>query len=238
MSKPYANLVPSVERRLSAWISIGETRPAARTAGRQPSITISRKFGCEAFPLCEQLKALLDERTGETWTIFDKALIERVSQDERLSMAVLQDLGGPSRVVDRIGFFVPGYQSQPEVFRHIPKYIIKIAEAGNAIIVGRGAPIIAHDLPNCYHFRLEASFEFRVASIARRLELSEAEAKELVREGDRTREQFIDECLHASVADVSWYDAVFNNGRHSVAEIARSIAAYVLDDSRSREPGR
>jgi cytidylate kinase len=230
MSKPYANLVPSVERRLSAWISISETRGAGGQRGARPTITISRRFGCEAFPLCEQLKELLDQRTGEVWNIFDKALIERVSQDERLSMAVLQDLGGPSRAIDRIGFFVPGYQSQPEVFRHIPKYVLKVAEEGNAIIVGRGGAIIAHDLPNCYHFRLDAPFEFRVASMAKRMELKEAEARKLVREGDKTREQFIDECLHATVSDPSWYDAVFNNARHSVSEIALSIAAYVLGE--------
>jgi cytidylate kinase len=230
MSKPYSQIVPSVERRLSAWISISETRAAGGQRGTRPTITISRRFGCEAFPLCEQLKDILDQRTGEAWNIFDKALIERVSQDENFSLAVLQDLGGPSRAIDRIGFFVPGYQTQPEVFRHIPKYVVKIAEAGNAIIVGRGGAIITHDLPNCYHFRLEASVEFRVASIARRMDISEAEARKLVREGDKTREQFIDQCLHATVTDPSWYDAVFNNARHSVSEIAKSIAAYVLHE--------
>jgi hypothetical protein len=230
MSKPYAHLVPSVERRLSAWISISETHAASGPRGPRPTITISRRFGCEAFPLCEQLKDLLDKRTGESWLIYDKALIERVSQDEHLSLAVLEDLGGPSRAIDRIGFFVPGYQSQSEVFRHIPKYVTKIAELGNAIIVGRGSAVITHGLPNCYHFRLDAPVEFRVASIARRMEITEAEARKLVHDGDKTREQFIDECLHATVADPSWYDAVFNNARHSVAEIARSIAAYVLKE--------
>ncbi len=228
MSKPYANLVPSVERRLSAWISLSETHAGGGRKGPRPTITISRRFGCEAYPLGEELKALLDRLTGQTWNIYDKALIERVSQDEHLSLAVLRDLGGPSRAIDRIGYFVPGYQTQPEVFRHIPKYILKIAETGNAIIVGRGSAIITHDLPNCYHFRLDASFEFRVASMARRLEISEAEAKALVHEGEKTREQFVDECLHATGADSVWYDAVYNNARHSIAEIARSIAAYVM----------
>jgi len=229
MSKPYANLVPSVERRLSAWISLSETRATAGERGLRPTITISRRFGCEAFPLCEQLKGVLETRTGETWNIYDKALIERVSQDEHLSISVLQDLGGPSRAIDRIGFFVPGYQSQPEVFRHIPKYLVRIAEVGNAIIVGRGGAVITHDMPHCYHFRLDAPLDFRVASLARRMEVSEEEAKRLVREGERTREQFIDECLHVTVSDPSWYDAVYNNARHGVSEIARSIAAYVLD---------
>jgi len=181
----------------------------------------------------EHLKDLLDRSTGEVWTIFDKALIERVSQDEKLSLAVLTDLGGPSRALDRIGYFVPGYQTQPEIFRHIPKYVVRIAEAGHAIIVGRGAAAITHDLPNCYHFRLDAPFEFRVASMARRLEISEADARKLVREGEKTREQFVEECLHVSLNDSTWYDAVYNNARHGVGDIARSIAAYVLGDQPS-----
>jgi len=230
MSKPYAQLVPSVERRLSAWISISEARASGAQTGPRPTITLSRRFGCEAFPLCERLKELLDTMTGESWNIYDKALIEKVSQDENLALAVLQDLGGPSRAIDRIGFLVPGYQTQSEVFRHIPKYLVKIAETGNAIIVGRGGAVVTHDMPHCYHFRLEASLDYRVASVARRMEISPAEAKKVVREGERTREQFIDECLHATVADPSWYDAVFNNARHTTAEIARSIVAYVLGD--------
>jgi hypothetical protein len=229
MSKPYAQLVPNLERRLSAWISISESRVASGAHGLRPTITISRRFGCEAYPLCEQLKELLDLRTGETWNIYDKALIERVSEDERLSIKVLEDLGGPSRSIDRIGYFVPGYQTQSDVFRHIPKYILKIAETGNAIIVGRGAAIVTHGMPNCYHFRLDAPFEFRVASMAKRMDLSEADARKLVRDGEKTREHFIDQCLQTSVADPSWYDAVYNNARHSVAEIARSIVAYVLE---------
>jgi cytidylate kinase len=231
VSKPYANLVPSVERRLSTWISISETRSTGVVPpGSRPTITISRRFGCEAFPLCEQLKDLLDRRTGENWGIFDKALIERVSQDEKLSLSVLEDLGGPSRALDRIGYFVPGYQTQPEIFRHIPKYVARIAETGNAIIVGRGAAVITHDFPNCFHFRLDAPFEFRVASMARRMELTEADAKKLVRDGEKTRQQFLEECLHVSLDDPTWYDAVYNNGRHSIGEIARSIAAYVLGE--------
>jgi cytidylate kinase len=228
MSKSYVPLTPSVERRLSAWISLGEKGGGRGPREPRPTITLSRRFGCEAYPLSEHLKNLLDERTGETWTIFDKALLERVAQDEQLSMALLQDLGGPSRAIDSIGFLVPGYRPHSEVFRHIPKYILRIAEVGNAIIVGRGAAIVTHDLPNCYHFRLEADVGFRVASMARRLGITETEAKKVVREGEKTRDHFVDECLHASAADPSWYDAVFNNARHDVEGIARSITSYVL----------
>lgn len=162
MSKSTPDLIPSVERRLSVWLALSRQGTAAHEALERPTITISRTYGCEGYPLALQLERTLTQRTGETWIVHDKALLERVSRDEQLSMALLERLGDRSRAIDSIGFLVPGYLSQDEAFRRIPKHIHQIARTGNAIIVGRGATIITQGLPNCYHFRLDASFEFRV----------------------------------------------------------------------------
>jgi len=235
MSKSYGQLTPSVERRLSTWVSFSEQRAPSARPGSRPTITISRRFGCEGFPLSEQLKTLFEARTGETWNIYDKALLELVSQDENLSMQVLKDLGGPSSSLDPIGFLVPGYVQHSEVFKRLPKYIVRIAQAGNAIIVGRGGAIITRKLDNCYHFRLEADLDFRVAAIARRLDISEPDARRLVKENEKAREKFIEDCLRVSSSDTTIYDAVFNNARHGVVEIAQSIVAYVGEAWKKRE---
>ena len=234
MSKSYGQLIPSVERRLSTWVGITEQRAPTAPPGSRPTITISRRFGCEGYPLCEQLKALLEARTGETWNIYDKALLELVSQDENLSMKVLNDLGNPSSSLDPIGFLLPGYVQHSEVFKHFPKYILRIARAGNAIIVGRGGAIITQKLDNCYHFRLEADLGFRVAAVARRMEISEAEARRLVKDNEKTREKFLEEALRASLTDATVYDAVYNNAKHGVTEIAHSIVAYVTEAWKKR----
>ena len=234
MSKSYGHLIPSVERRLSTWVGITEQRAASAPPGSRPTITISRRFGCEGYPLCEQLKTRLEEHTGETWNIYDKALLELVSQDENLSMKVLSDLGNPSSSADSIGFLVPGYLRQSEVFKHIPKYILRIAQAGNAIIVGRGGAIITQKLDNCYHFRLEADLDFRVAMIAARMEISEKEARRLVKENEKTREKFLEAFLHRSPTDAAVYDAIYNNARQGVVEIAHSIVAYVTEAWKKR----
>jgi cytidylate kinase len=232
MTKTYGHLVPSVERRLSAWVSLSDHRASGEAPPRRPTITVSRRFGCEGFPLAEQLKALLDAATGEPWNIYDKSLLERVAADEHLSLELLKDLGGPSHAADALGFLVAGYKSQSEAFRHIVKHVLRVAEGGNAIIVGRGAAIITQHLANCYHFRLDASFSHRVSSIASRMELTEKDAEKFVRENERVRERFIEECLGKSMSDFDFYDAVFNSGRHAVADIARSIVAYVAEDWR------
>lgn len=229
MPRTYGQLVPSVERRLSAYLSLAEKRGSTEPQAGRPTVTISRRFGCEGFPLAERLKELLDAATGETWNIYDKALLERVSHDEHLSMTLLEGLGGPSRAIDSIGFLFSGHVGQDTVFRRIVKHLIAVAEAGRAIIVGRGGAILTQRLPNCFHFRLDADVPYRVASVVRRMELSEKEADRLVRESDRTREKFIEDCLGVSVSDLGYYDAVFNNARQDINAIAHAIVLYVAE---------
>ncbi len=227
MPKAHSELLPSVERRLTAWIAIADRRRGPEPQRVRPTITISRRFGCEAFPLSVRLKELLDGATGESWNIFDKALLERVSQDEHLSMDLLENLGGPSRAADLIGSLFHGYVSHDDAFRTMAKHVLAIARAGNAIIVGRGGAIITRELANCYHFRLDAGDQFCVAAMVRRLGVSEKEAAVMLREYDRLRERFIEEVLHASVRDLGHYHAVFNRERSGIEEIARSILTFL-----------
>lgn len=227
MPKSYNQLLPSVERRLTAWVSLAQKHGGLERR-RRPTITISRKFGCEAFVLSERLKEMFEAATDEPWNIYDKALLERVCQDEHLSMELLEHLGNRSSAADSIGFLFSKYVSHDKAFRCLARHLVVVAETGNSIIVGRGGAILARDLPNCYHFRLDASDQFCVTTIARRLEIPEKDATEMVREHDRIRETFIDHCLHASVRDVRHYHAVFNRDLSGIDEIARSIFAFVV----------
>jgi hypothetical protein len=105
-----------------------------------------RRFGCEGYPLSEQSRTLFEARTGETWNTYDTALLELFSQNEHLSMTVLSDLGNPSSPADAIGVPVPGYLRRSDALTHIPKSIIRIAQAGHALIVGQGGAVITQRL--------------------------------------------------------------------------------------------
>ena len=61
-------------------------------------------------------------------------------------MKVLSDLGNPSSSADAIGCLVPGDLRQRDGFTHIPKSIIRIAQAGHAIIVGLGGAVLTQTL--------------------------------------------------------------------------------------------
>ena len=220
---PTARLIPNVERRLSAWVGVQER--LRREPRREPraTITISRQFGCEAFPLAELLSKKLGESTHDVWTIFDEALISRASRELDLSETLLGNIGGESRLLDNLANLIPGWHTQNEAYEQLAHYILRIAREGNAIIVGRGGAVITQRLANCCHVRLEAPFELRVESIQRRLNIDADDAKALVIDYERNRERFIGRFLGCSMADTRYYHAVFNTDKSPLAQIAKSI---------------
>ena len=224
---PTQKLIPNVDRRLGAWIGVRERVGQAPRHDAPPTITLSRQFGCEGYPLAETLQALLGARTGATWTIFDKALIERVSEETQLSERLFGRIGEQPELLDALANLVHGWRTQGEAYELLARYIVRIAAEGNAIIVGRGGAIVAAGLSNCFHFRLEAPLEHRIESIRERLNLDHRRAAALVAEHERGRERFLERFLHCSLADPRHYHAVFNTSRSTVERIAHSILALI-----------
>lgn len=226
MAKTFDSLIPSIAQRESAWLQVQERLARAPKGRLHPSITISREYGCEGYPLAERLKLLLEEATGGPWNIFDKALLEKVASDEKLSLQLLSHLGDESHAMDVLKTYF-GYLTHDEAYAKLVKHLVQIATVGNAIIVGRGGAVACQDLKNCYHFRLEGSFDFRASTLASRLEVPLAEAANLVRTQSKLREKFISECLQTDITSSRWYDAVFNNERQSVETIAQACLRII-----------
>jgi hypothetical protein len=225
MAKPYASLIPSIEQRESAWVHLREQHPHPQEH-RHPTVTISRQYGCEGYPLAERLKLLLEDASGQLWNIYDKALVDKVVTQERISRQLLNHLGDESHAQDvLLSHF--GYHTHDEAYEKLVKHLLEIAKTGCAIIVGRGGAVACQDLPNCFHFRLIGSSRFRATTIGRRLEMSEAEADEFVHRQSKLREKFISQCLHADISAPQWYDAIFNNERQSVEAIAQACLGII-----------
>jgi cytidylate kinase len=222
------SLPATVEERITGWIRIQEAqRRQARPKPPAPTITLSRQFGCEGFPLCLSLKEQLEAASQEPWTIFDRSLIERVAADSGLTRQLFSNLGDETRMLEQLGFHPRGALTGSEAYRKIALFVARVARDGHAIIMGRGGAILCAGLANAYHFRLVAGLEWRVASLASRAHLAQAEAAHLVKKQGQQRARFIYDALGADVEDPRHYDALFNNERHSVPVIAAAIVAFV-----------
>ena len=227
MAKLLSSAAPDIEQRLAGWMKIQERHVSPAGIKLRPAITLSRQFGCQGFPLAERLKTLFEDASGEPWNIFDKSLIEMVAKQEGISLSLLQRLGDMSRVIETFGLHSPRLVTHDLAFDKVARYVVQIAKLGNAIMVGRGAAILCKGFPNCYHFRLIGSHEWRVSNYAHQAGLSREEAEAEVAVNGERRDKFVSHCLGQNLADPQFYDAIFNNDRRGIEEISHAILAFV-----------
>jgi cytidylate kinase len=234
---PERMLVPSIEMRLGALLEFNRRKDESEASRNRvrPAITISREFGCEAYPTAEYLKKILEKKTGEPWAIMDKALLEEVAKHHNLSEEIVSGLGEKkSRLLDEIlSTFTPSMKIDKDYFRLLCKYVLVLAEKGNCIIVGRGSAIVTQQLKNCSHFRIYASHAFKVASIAKRLKISKDEAEISVNKNQKQRDAFIHDYFNVDAHDLRFYNMVFNNDKNTPDTMARMIAEYVTPASQN-----
>ena len=224
MSSDY--LLPSADRRLSRWIEI-QGRVAPTLTETAPSVVISRRYGCQGFPIANKLKEILDAEDKGEWTIFDRQLIEVISKEEGIPQKLLMESINQEETHHILSSFFPAEIEQNDYYELMARYIVNIARKGNAIIVGRGAEFLTKDLHNCFRFRIDADQDFRINNMAQTNRVSHDEAKKMVEENEDVMEKFIADHFSLKVGELQDYDALFNNTAHGADYIAYAIAGYL-----------
>ncbi|WP_306532773.1 AAA family ATPase [Geobacter sp.] len=223
-------LTPSAEQRMKAYHELSHrAKTLVKGAPQKPTITLSREFGCEAFPVGEELVKLLERMTDEVWILVDKSLLDEVAKEKNISEDIIRSLGQKPRWLDDMfATLSPKWKSDRDYYQFLVEQVVSIATAGNAVFVGLGAAIITQHMKNCHHFRLIADQNFKVQSMARRMNLSKQDAELLVVEQQKERNRVIRKLLDADERDPRYYHLIFNNGKVKNQKIVQSIADYVV----------
>jgi hypothetical protein len=228
---PIGDLFPSVERRLKAYHGLSDRAKTLveKPAQPKPTITLTREFGCEAFPIAEELVRQAEKKTGEPWVLIDKSLLDAVAREHRIPDEIIQSLGKKQRWFDdMLSTFSVNWKGDADYYRLLCEQVIMAASAGNAVIVGLGAPIITKSLENCRHYRLIAEHAFKVGSIARRMKITRQEAEIIVLDRQKERDRIIGKLLNADEHNPLLYHAIFNNGKSKNRLITRVILEHAL----------
>ena len=112
----YDGLIPNIDKRLETWSKLQSQASKKDLNKKKFSVTIAREFGCEGFPLAEEIKTKLERETDQEWTVFDKSLIERVSKDKNLSENFLDRLGDDSQIMEILSIFKSRQKTQTGVY--------------------------------------------------------------------------------------------------------------------------
>ncbi len=106
--------------------------------------------------------------------------------------------------------------------------ILKLAQTGNVIIIGRAANIITEKLKNTFHVRLIAPVEDRIKRVQEVHNKSKEEAINYIKKEDANRKNYVSANFHKDVTNPLLYHLVLNTslaGYDLTAEIIGKAVA-------------
>lgn len=198
-----------------------------------PCITISRETGAGADVISQKLIEILQRHKKENlpdWTIFDRNLIERVLEDHHLpkTLSELFDEKKHSSIVSFASELLAGQPAIHTLVHKTTQTILRLAEIGNVIIIGRGGNLVTAHMTNAFHVRLVAPIEDRIKYVQERCGYDYKKAVEFLKEDDQGRKNYIKTYFHRQIDDPLLYHLIINTCRFNFEYAAKIIADSVL----------
>src|ERR1035437_10726975 len=215
------------------WQSAGKAAAAAEAGVPRRAVTISRQTGSGAHSVAEKLATFLQTRSPKgacPWTVFDRNLVEKVLDDHNLPQRLAQFMPEDrvSEIADTMDELFDLHPPSWTLVRQTSDTILRLAELGNVILIGRGATVLTRRLDYAFHVRLVGSVEKRVKYIQELQHLSKAAALKLIRREDRGRSRYLKQYFDTNLDDPLLYHLVINTALARHDEAARIIADAVL----------
>jgi len=195
-------------------------------------ITIEREYGCGAPQIAEKLATKLN------WKLWDQGLTQEIARLANCKLsAVEQQEERRDPLYRRLlkSFALGSYEGNMGVYpvealdadsihRFSERVVRQAAEAGNCVIVGRGAQHFLQGRSDTLRFFLYAPREAKVRRLAAEGH-KQAEAEALVDTVDRERAAFIKNYFHAEWPNREVYHAMINTsaGEETVVEVILSF---------------
>ncbi|MCX8156851.1 MAG: cytidylate kinase-like family protein [Verrucomicrobiae bacterium] len=206
--------------------------PGKMIRRRLASITLSRQAGSGGRAVAEMLATWLQQQEkepGPPWTVFDRNLVEKVLEDHHLPQRLAEYMPEDRRPLlddimeELLGLHPPSWT----LFHQTCQTILHLATLGHAIILGRGAHLIAARLDNVVHVRLVGSLERRIERVCAQRRVSPKEARELIEQEDRSRAAYVKKHFGKDVEDTQHYHLVINTDLVDLKEAVQLIGWLV-----------
>ena len=203
-------------------------------------ITINRELGSGGRSIGEKLAKSLGV------PFYDKALIQQLKEKYGLSTEEIERLKGqqhnwwadfkrslklmPSYAAPQ---YISGKTAMPDflitddIFQAETEILRGIADDGSCVIAGRSGFHIFRDHPNHLSILIQASMDYRVSRLMKKQSISAEEARKIIDEVDKGRENYVKKYTGSSRYDTRNYQLVINVDGHSEDEIVEMILMYL-----------
>ena len=224
-----------IQRQINRWNSLREflkDDPAPVPPGPQgPVITVSRLVGSGGRILAEGLA----ERLG--LELQDQSLMEKIARDKKLEQTLLAQLDEAG--INQADLWVRGVLNQRIFMRDqfhgaLVQTVTRLAARGGVVFLGRGANLILGENATL-RIRVVASRQNRLDRLRNRLEISRAEARAILVETERKREEFIRKVFKEDPGRSENFDLTLNSDRFEPEALLEIALVALLDRQTSRD---
>ena len=194
----------------------------ARKKKTKPVITISREFGARGAALAHNL----EKKIG--FKVWDKDLIQAIAKEIGSGSRAVETLDERRQqmVEDTVTGFLVNIPTNMNYLRSLIRVVKAIEGYGNGIIVGRGSNYIIQD-PKSLHVRVVCPLNVRIAQYAKKENIPQHEARLIIEQKEREREEFVKQNFYRDASNASDYDLLLNSDTFTMDQMSMIIiAAY------------
>jgi cytidylate kinase len=188
-------------------------------------ITIDREVGCGGVEIAAQLARRL------SWKLIDKCLIVDIAKMANVDVEAVKKLDEhPDPLLHRVarlfwgggaerGIATPDHFDCRKMTELTRSVLLKAADEGERVIVGRGAPYILAGREDTFHVFLYAPRDYKIERV-RKYCTSIKHAEDVIDTADQERAEFIRQYFHIDWPDRHVYHMMLNTaaGEDNVVE--------------------
>ena len=196
-------------------------------------ITIGRQYGSAGLEIGKRLAEELDVQ------IYDKEMLKRAAKESGICESLFETHDEKptssfiySLVMDTysLGYSSSGYADMPinhKVFLAQFDTIKKIANEGPCVLVGRCADYALEERKDVINIFIYADMEQRIRRIARKYDLTDSKAKDVIQKTDKKRASYYNYYTNKEWGDAKGYDLCLNSGKLGVDGTVKAILEYI-----------
>jgi len=198
----------------------------------KPAITISRAEGAGGLTVASNLAEYLQKRvpSHDVWTVFSQHLVAKVLEEHHLHKRIgdFMKEGHKGTLTDAFEEFLGLHPSTWTLVEKTNATILRLAQIGNVILVGRGANVVTNELQTVFHVRLVGSFEKRIEQAQKVFGLDRKSAINYINKKDEGRRRYLKDNFDKDIDDPLLYHVIINTDLVQHDEAARLIGDEVI----------
>jgi cytidylate kinase len=198
----------------------------------KPTITIAREEGAGGLTVASSLAEYLQRHvpSHDVWTVFSQRLVAKVLEDHHLDKRAADFMkeGHKGVVTDAVEEFFGLHPSNWTFVQRTNATILRLAQEGNVILVGRGANVVTNKLQNVFHVYLVGSFEKKIEQAQKVFSLDRKSAVNYIKKKDEARRRYLKDNFDKDINDPLLYHIIINTDLIRHDEAAQLIGNEVI----------